>query len=132
MEPQITSVAVTDGIQVTVTSRYLPEQSSPLSRRYVWAYTVWIRNQGVRPAQLLRRRWIITDAAGKVDEVEGPGVVGETPKVEPGEAFQYTSGCILKTPRGTMHGSYQMVREDGERLEARIAPFALKLPVTLN
>ena len=126
------SVAITDGIRVTVTSRYLPEQSHPQGRRYVWAYTVQVANEGDRPAKLRSRHWIITDANGKVDEVKGPGVVGEQPHLEPGERFQYTSGCILQTPRGTMHGSYQMVRDDGVGFDAEIAPFTLTMPVDLN
>lgn len=126
------SVAITDGIRVTVTSRYLPEQSHPQGHRYVWAYTVQVANEGDRPAKLTSRHWIITDSNGKVDEVKGPGVVGEQPHLEPGERFQYTSGCILQTPRGTMHGSYQMIRDDGVRFDAEIAPFTLTMPVDLN
>lgn len=126
------SVAVTEGIRITVTSRYLPEQSNPRGRRYVWGYTVVIENLGVEPAHLVSRHWIITDAKNKVDEVKGPGVVGETPTLEPGERFQYTSGCILQTPRGTMHGTYQMEREDGSELDATIAPFSLTMPMDLN
>jgi ApaG protein len=126
------SVALTDGIRVAVTSRYLPEQSMPLARRYVWAYTVRITNEGAEPAKLATRHWIITDARGKVDEVKGPGVVGEHPLLEPGDSFQYTSGCVLETPRGTMHGSYQMVRDDGRGFDAEIAPFTLSMPSELN
>jgi ApaG protein len=126
------SVAITDGIRVTVTSRYLPEQSSPAGHRYVFAYTVRVANEGKRPAKLRSRHWIITDANGKVDEVKGPGVVGEQPHLEPGASFQYTSGCILETPRGAMHGSYQMLRDDGSGFDADIAPFSLSMPVELN
>ncbi len=126
------SVALTEGIRITVTSRYLPEQSNPVGRRYVWAYTVAIANEGVVSARLVSRHWIITDANAKVDEVKGPGVVGETPHLEPGDRFQYTSGCILQTPRGTMHGTYQMRRDDGSLLDATIAPFSLQMPVELN
>ncbi|HJL16217.1 MAG TPA: Co2+/Mg2+ efflux protein ApaG [Sandaracinaceae bacterium LLY-WYZ-13_1] len=126
------SVALTDGIRVTVTSRYLPEQSNPPGHRYVWAYTVQLENVGDRPAKLVTRHWIITDARGKVDEVKGPGVVGEQPHLSPGERFQYTSGCILQTPRGTMHGAYQMVRDDGAQFDAEIAPFSLRMPLDLN
>jgi ApaG protein len=126
------SVALTDGIRVTVTSRYLPEQSLPRGRRFVWAYTVKIENEGERSAKLETRHWIITDANGKIDEVKGPGVVGEHPHLEPGDSFQYTSGCILQTPRGTMHGTYQMVRDDGRGFDAQIAPFALAMPAELN
>ena len=126
------SVALTDGIRVTVTSRYIAEQSLPRARRYVWAYTVRITNEGGEPARLVTRHWIITDANGKIDEVRGPGVVGEQPLLEPGDSFQYTSSCLLQTPRGTMHGCYQMVREDGRALDAEIAPFALSMPSELN
>lgn len=126
------SVALTEGIRVTVTSRYLPEQSVPRMHRYVWAYTVRITNEGTEPAKLETRHWIITNARSKVDEVKGPGVIGEQPHLEPGDSFQYTSGCILQTPRGTMHGSYQMVRDDGRRFDAEIAPFTLTMPAELN
>jgi ApaG protein len=126
------SVALTEGIRVTVTSKYLPEQSAPRSQRYVWAYTVRISNEGTQPAKLLTRHWIITDARGKIDQVKGPGVVGEQPYLEPGGSFQYTSGCILTTTRGSMYGTYQMVRDDGRGFDADIAPFALTLPEALN
>ncbi|MGE0785273.1 MAG: Co2+/Mg2+ efflux protein ApaG [Sandaracinaceae bacterium] len=126
------SVALTEGIRVTVTCRYLAEQSNPTGHRYVWAYTVAIVNEGSEPAKLVSRHWIITDATGKVDEVKGPGVVGETPHLGPGTRFQYTSGCILQAPRGTMHGTYQMVRDDGRPFDATIAPFSLTMPVELN
>jgi ApaG protein len=132
LQPTTTSTAVTEGIRVTVTSRYLPEQSVPLSHRYVWAYTVRITNEGRSSARLVSRHWIITDACGKVEEVRGPGVVGEQPRLEPGQTFQYTSGCMLTTSRGTMRGTYQMVRDDGSCFDAEIAPFALELPVSLN
>jgi ApaG protein len=122
------SSALTQGIRVSVESLYLPQHSDPEIPRYVFAYTVVIANEGDRPARLVTRHWIITDAAGEVEEVRGPGVVGETPHLRPGQAFQYTSGCALKTPRGTMHGAYQMVRDDGEEFDAEIAPFALRAP----
>lgn len=120
-----TSVASTQGIRVTVRSVYLPDQSSPDDSRYVFAYTVAIANEGTDPAQLRTRHWIITDGNGSIDEVKGPGVVGETPRLAPGQSFQYTSGCVLTTAVGTMHGSYQMYRDDGERFDAVIAPFTL-------
>jgi len=126
------STALTDGIRVTVASRYVPEQSHPRGKRYVWAYTVRIANEGAEPARLAARHWIITDATGKVDEVRGPGVVGEQPYLAPGGTHQYTSGCILQTPSGTMHGSYRMVRDDGRELDVIIAPFSLSMPVELN
>ena len=122
------SSATTEGIQVTVRSRYLADQSAPDQGRYVFAYTVAIANHGDRTAQLRTRHWIITDARGTVEEVRGDGVVGEQPRLAPGQQFQYTSGCVLKTPIGTMHGSYQMQREDGGEFDAEIAAFSLVAP----
>lgn len=126
------SHAITNGIRVQVSSEYLPAQSNPLARRYVFSYTVRISNEGAEPAQLKSRHWIITDSEDRVEEVRGPGVVGEQPHLEPGEMFEYTSGCVLETPRGTMHGTYQMERSDGTQFEAMIAPFELALPYSLN
>jgi ApaG protein len=124
-----TSTALTDGIRVTVQSIYLPDQSSPEDERYVFAYTVAITNEGDEPAQLRTRHWIITDGRGEIDEVRGDGVVGEQPRLTPGQSFQYTSGCVLKTPLGTMHGSYQMYRDNGSAFDAEIAPFTLASPM---
>lgn len=126
------STAVTDGIRVTVESTYVPEQSSPRGHRYVFAYTVRIVNEGLDEAQLKSRHWVITDAKGKVEEVRGAGVVGQQPRLRPGEKFEYTSGCVLETSRGQMRGAYQMERSDGSRFEADIAAFALSMPITLN
>jgi ApaG protein len=126
---QATSSATTQGIEVSVRSRYLPEQSSPDQQRYVFAYTIVIANHGDLTAQLRTRHWVITDGRGGVEEVRGDGVVGEQPRLEPGEQFQYTSGCVLKTPIGTMHGTYQMVRDDGAGFDAEIAAFSLVAPV---
>jgi len=112
-------------ISVQVESAYIREQSQPESDRYVFAYTVTIRNIGQIPAQLLTRHWIITDANGKVQEVRGDGVVGEQPHLNPGEGFQYTSASIIETPVGSMHGSYQMVADDGMTFDAEISPFRL-------
>jgi ApaG protein len=126
------SNAITNGIRVTVSSNYVPAQSAPKSHRYVFAYTVRIANEGTEAAQLKSRHWIITDGNGKVEQVRGPGVVGEQPMLRPGEHFEYTSGCVLETPRGSMEGTYQMVRSDGSEFDAAIAPFALMLPYTLN
>lgn len=126
------SEAISDGIRVIVRSAYVPAQSSPRSRRYVFSYTVRIMNEGTETAQLKSRHWIITDANGKVEQVRGPGVVGEQPTLRPGEHFEYTSGCVLETPRGEMRGSYQMVRADGRTFDATIAPFELSLPYSLN
>ncbi len=122
------SEAVTQGIRVSVHPQYLPHRSNPAEQRYMFAYTVVITNDGDRAARLETRHWIITDGTGHVEEVRGPGVVGEFPHLQPGQAFQYTSGCVLETPRGTMHGTYQMVRDDGEKFDAVIAPFVLAAP----
>jgi ApaG protein len=126
------STALTEGIRVSVRSQYVADQSVPLAQRYVFAYTVRIANEGIEPAQLRTRHWVITDAGGKMEEVRGPGVVGQTPYLRPGEHFEYTSGCVLQTSRGQMHGSYQMYRPDGRMFEAEIAPFMLALPHSLN
>src|SRR5678816_880504 len=127
------SVAVTHGIRVSVESQYVADQSSPRARRYVFAYTVKIENEGSEPARLRSRHWIITDGDGRVEEVRGPGVIGQQPFLRPGEHFEYTSGCVLQTPRGQMRGTYQMVRakndgDEGETFDATIAPFDLMLP----
>lgn len=127
-----TSTAVTEGIRITVRSSYVADQSAPTARRYVFSYTVRIANEGAEPAQLRTRHWIITDGAGKVEEVRGPGVVGRQPSLGPGEQFEYTSGCVLQTPRGEMRGTYQMHRPDGRMFDATIAPFLLMLPHSLN
>ncbi len=102
--------------------------SNPDEHHYVFAYTVVIANVGQQNAKLETRHWIITDGRGRIEEVKGPGVVGETPYLSPGQSFQYTSGCALETARGTMHGTYQMVRDDGKRFDAEIAPFVLAVP----
>ncbi len=117
---------------IQVQPRYLAEQSDPEDSRFLFAYTVTIRNTGDVTAQLLSRHWIITDAEGQVEEVRGPGVVGEQPVLRPGEAFQYTSGCPLATPVGSMHGSYQCIAEDGTAFEASIPEFVLSMPRTLH
>lgn len=129
---RVVSNALTDGIRVTVRSFYVPEQSAPRAHRYVFAYTVRIANEGNHVAQLRTRHWIITDGDGKIEEVRGDGVVGAQPTLKPGDHFEYTSGCVLKTPRGTMHGTYRMHCNDGRVFDATIAPFALALPHTLN
>jgi ApaG protein len=126
------SNAITNGIRVVVSSVYVPSQSSPTAHRYVFAYTVRISNEGTEPAQLKSRHWIITNGLGEVEEVRGPGVVGEQPDLAPGQHFEYTSGCVLETPRGSMRGTYHMVRPDGTEFEAAIAPFDLALPHSLN
>ena len=111
-----------------VEPQYLNEQSTPDENLYAFAYTVTIANEGVGVVQLKTRHWIITDGKGHVEEVKGPGVVGAQPVLKPGQAFRYTSGCVLKTPRGTMHGTYQMHRDDGSHFDAEIAPFLLVAP----
>lgn len=126
------SVATTDGIRVEVASRYLPERSSPRQRQFLFAYQVTISNEGDEVAQLQSRRWIITDGNGDVQTVEGPGVVGEQPVLEPGMRFEYTSFCPLTTPFGTMQGHYVMIRPGGNMFEAEIAPFMLAVPNAVN
>ena len=111
--------------RVEVESQYLPEQSAPAQGVFSFAYTVTITNVGEVPAQLISRHWIIANAAGEVEEVKGLGVVGHQPLLKPGEAFQYSSGCRLRTPNGTMQGTYFCVAEDGERFDVEIAAFVL-------
>lgn len=119
-------------IRVQPVPEYLPEQSAPAAGRYVFAYTITIRNDGDKRAQLIARHWHITDAAGEVTEVKGLGVVGEQPVIAPGESYTYTSGAVLETPFGTMHGSYEMLGEDGSRFEAAIPAFSLVSPQMLH
>lgn len=119
-------------IDVAVATRFLDEESAPDDDRFVFAYTIRIRNAGEVPARLLTRHWIITDANGEVQEVRGDGVVGEQPWLRPGEQFEYTSGAVLRTAVGTMHGSYAMLADDGTRFDAAIAPFTLSIPRTLH
>jgi ApaG protein len=119
-------------IKVDVETAYIGEQSIPDLHRYVFAYTVTIKNTGSIPAKLLTRHWIITDANGKVQEVRGEGVVGEQPYLRPGEGFQYSSGTMLETPVGSMRGSYQMLADNGVEFDAEIPAFTLSLPHTLH
>jgi ApaG protein len=119
-------------IAVQVVTRFLDEQSVPDDNRFVFAYTITIRNSGRVPARLLTRHWIITDANGKVQEVRGDGVVGEQPWMRPGEDFEYTSGAVLETAVGVMRGSYQMLADDGTHFDAPIPPFTLSVPRTLH
>lgn len=119
-------------LEIQIATRFLDEESVPDDDRYVFAYTIQIRNVGRRPAQLVARHWIIKDANGKVEEVRGDGVVGEQPRLEPGEAFTYTSGAVLKTAVGTMEGSYNMLGDDGAHFDAPIPPFTLSIPRTLH
>ena len=117
---------------VSVRPQFVPEHSRPDEDKFLFAYTVTIRNTGDVAAQLISRHWIITDANNKVEEVQGLGVVGEQPTLQPGEAFEYTSGCPIATPVGSMRGSYQCVAEDGTRFEAPIPEFLLSMPRTLH
>ena len=130
--PTATSSAETNGVLVEVQSRYVEDQSLPMTRRFVFEYTITITNRGSEAVQLQSRHWIITDGVGDVEEVKGPGVVGEQPVLSPGEGFRYTSGAVLPTERGTMHGTYQMHRADGAQFDATIAPFLLERPHSLN
>ena len=120
--------AVTRGVRVRVAASYLPQQSGPEDGRWVWAYMIEIDNEGEETVQLVDRHWIITDGHGRVEEVQGPGVVGEQPVIEPGDSYQYTSGCPLGTDSGVMVGSYGMITEAGERFEAAIPAFSLHIP----
>ena len=119
-------------VSVDVEPAYLAEQSDPSNQHYVFAYTVTIKNNGSIPAKLLTRHWIITDGDGETQEVIGEGVVGETPHLQPGENFRYTSGTMMKTPIGTMHGSYQMLADDGVNFDAEIPSFSLTVPQMLH
>lgn len=126
------SDTLTRGVRIVVQPRYVPDQSDPQNLSYLFAYHVTIRNEGTETVKLVSRHWIITNGEGKVDEVKGPGVVGQQPSLKPGEQFQYTSGCPLNTPVGTMHGSFQMVADSGEAFDAQIDPFRLAVPRVLN
>ena len=126
------SEAVTNDVRVEVESQYAPEHSQPFQREWFFHYTVRISNEGNETVQLLTRHWIISDATGHTEEVKGAGVVGEQPVLRPGESFQYTSGCPLRTSSGVMRGTYQMVTEDGDEFDAAVAPFPLALPYSLN
>ena len=126
------SEVVTEGVRVHVTARYAPERSEPLRNQWYFLYTVEISNESSDTVQLISRYWIITDANDKVQEVRGPGVVGQQPQLAPGESFEYTSSCPLETPFGTMAGSYQMVTTSGKRFDAEIATFTLSEPYTIH
>ncbi|HOC11420.1 MULTISPECIES: Co2+/Mg2+ efflux protein ApaG [Thermomonas] len=117
---------------IAVNAHFLDDQSVPEEGRFVFAYTIQIRNQGKQPARLLGRHWLITDGNGRVREVVGEGVVGEQPWLRPGEGFEYTSGAVLETDIGTMRGSYDMLADDGTRFAAPIPAFTLSIPRTLH
>ncbi|MCC7008560.1 MAG: Co2+/Mg2+ efflux protein ApaG [Acidobacteria bacterium] len=127
-----TSEAVTRNIRVSVVAEYSPARSRPRDRQWFFLYTIAIANEGAETVQLLSRHWIITNAEGVVEEVRGPGVVGEQPVLEPGESFTYTSGCPLRTPFGTMEGTYQMINGSGEAFDVVIAAFTLSEPYTVH
>ena len=119
-------------VQIEVLPHYLADQSNPLQDVFAFAYTVTVTNTGRVPVQLISRHWVIQDERGHSEEVKGLGVVGQQPLLRPGESFQYTSGCRLRAPSGTMHGSYQMVAADGHRFDATISPFMLAMPRVLH
>ncbi|QEY60988.1 Co2+/Mg2+ efflux protein ApaG [Metapseudomonas lalkuanensis] len=119
-------------VDVSVVTRFLPEQSQPDENRFAFAYTVTIQNNGELPAQLLTRHWVITDGDGHVQEVRGAGVVGQQPRIDPGASHTYTSGTVMATRVGSMQGSYQMVADDGKRFDAIITPFRLAVPGSLH
>ncbi len=119
-------------IDIKVLPAYIADQSDPKKDHYVFSYTVTITNTGSTPAKLLTRHWIITDGDGQTQEVKGDGVIGEQPHLKPGEGFQYTSGTFMNTPFGTMHGSYQMLSDAGEKFDADIPTFQLSVPNTLH
>lgn len=119
-------------IDIEVQARFLPEQSEPEQQRYVFAYTVRLHNAGDQAAQLISRHWVITDGNQQVREVRGEGVVGEQPMMQPGAEYEYTSGAVLETETGTMHGSYQMRAADGTQFDAPIPAFLLSIPRVLH
>jgi ApaG protein len=126
------SDTITDGIRVRVKAAFWPERSSVEAEQWAFTYTITISNEGTRIATLRTREWFITDATGHVEEVKGPGVVGKQPRLEPGQSFEYTSWAMLKTPFGTMRGSYQLEREDRTMFDAVIGQFSLAQPNALN
>ncbi len=126
------SEALTRGVRVRVESRFHRDRSNPARGEWLFGYTIRITNEGEQPVQLVSRHWTITDANGRVQEVRGPGVVGQQPRLPPGESFEYTSFCPLTTSFGTMHGTYRMVLDGGEHFDAEIAPFALGDPHSIN
>jgi ApaG protein len=124
------SEATTRNIRVSVQSQYDPSRSNPGNSQWFFLYSVKIANEGKETVQLVSRHWIITDGMGKVEEVQGPGVIGKQPTLAPGQSFEYTSGCPLTTPFGSMHGTYQMINQAAEEFEIEIAPFTLSEPYT--
>ena len=122
--------AETRGVAIRVRPSFLPDQSDPDERRWTWAYHVDIENRSDETVQLISRHWVITDGAGRVEEVKGPGVIGEQPTIRPGQIYSYASGCPLATPSGMMAGSYQMITDAGDRFDAAIPAFSLDTPDT--
>jgi len=127
-----TSEATTRGVRVSVKARFSQTRSEPLRNLWFFLYTIEITNESSDTVQLISRHWTITDADETVEEVRGLGVIGQQPTLNPGESFEYTSGCPLKTPFGTMHGTYQMVTTGGDRFDANVAPFTLSEPYTIH
>ena len=123
---------MTRGIRIRAEPQYDPTRSNPAESLWFYVYTITIHNEGTETVQLISRHWVITDEEDRVEEVRGPGVVGEQPVLPPGESFSYTSGCPLKTSTGFMHGTYQMTTRDGEKFDAEIAPFTLSEPLAVN
>lgn len=126
------SIEAPYAIGIDIATQYLDEESSPEEDRYVFAYTIRIKNRGSQPARLLNRHWVVTDADGHVEEVHGEGVVGEQPRLRPGEDFEYSSGVVLPTSLGTMHGTYDLQADDGTVFKADIPAFTLSTPRTLH
>jgi ApaG protein len=126
------SEATTRGVRISVLSEYAPDRSRPGQQQWFFLYTITIANDGPDTVQLISRHWIITDGSGHVEEVKGPGVIGQQPVLEPGESFTYTSGCPLSTPFGKMEGTYQMLTKSGQAFDATIAPFTLSEPYTVH
>ena len=122
----------TSEIDIEVETSYMADHSEPEKDRYVFAYTITLVNRGSISAKLLTRRWIITDADNRIEEVEGEGVVGEQPTLKPGEGFRYTSGTVVETPVATMHGTYKMLAEDGNTFDTDIPQFVLSAPRILH
>ena len=119
-------------INITVESRHLPQESDPSAQRYVFAYTITIENNSNEASQLLNRHWIITDGQGDIEEVQGPGVVGQQPRIQPGEGFRYSSGAILKTPVGVMQGKYEFVTDAGRHFDVEIPQFSLAVSALVH
>lgn len=123
---------ITRGIRISANSEFVPERSKPAESEWFFSYTIRITNEGADTAQLLSRHWVITDANGRIEEVRGPGVVGRQPVLAPGQSFEYSSACPLKTSFGVMQGTYQMVTPDGHHFDAEVGPFTLSEPFGVN